>query len=117
NGFFADAALDIAGYVQVGALYEDYEGSPGGNLAIYVNVPALETFQLKAYYARANITDAGDIFGLDERSIAVAQARYELFRFLFLVAQWQRRWELDPVTREVNAADQWKFGAEVGYTF
>lgn len=117
NGFFADAALDIAGYLQLGALYEDYDGSPGGNLAVYVSVPALDTFQLKAYYARTSINSVDDIFGLDERSIAVAQARYELFSFLYLVARWTRRWEIDPSTHAIKASDQWKVGAEVGYTF
>lgn len=112
NGWFGDMAFDFAGYVQVGALYEDYDGSPGGTLAVYVGVPALEWIEMKAYYSRTRIQGFEDIFALDERSILVAQARYEIISYVYLVARFSRRW-----SGPGRSIDEWNAGVEFAYDF
>ncbi|HET6344273.1 MAG TPA: hypothetical protein VFH51_05030, partial [Myxococcota bacterium] len=54
NGVYGDAALNFMGILQLGAMYEAYTGI-NPNVAAYLNVPALETLQFKAYYARTGV--------------------------------------------------------------
>ena len=132
SGLFGDAAFDIAGYIQVGAMYEHYDGSVGGNLAIYANIPAIEWLQAKAYYARTGIKDPADAFQLDERSLLVAQAAYEIVSYIWIVGRAGIRWEaFDPAATpgytppqgvpppevQVREVFDWNIGLEFSYEF
>ena len=116
NGIFGEAAFDFLKLVQIGAIYEAYLGE-SSNLNVFFNVPALKVLQFKAYYARINITGFDDLFALDERSIAVAQARYELIKSVYLVARASRRWVFNPQAASFDATDDWNFGAEYSLAF
>ncbi|MEM6733841.1 MAG: hypothetical protein AAF658_19930, partial [Myxococcota bacterium] len=74
NGYYADAAFDFIGILQLGAIYEDYEGGDP-NVAVFLNVPALEVVQFKAFYTKTGIVDLDDLATLDDRSYAVAQGQ------------------------------------------
>lgn len=121
NGYYGELAFDFAGLLQLGAIYEDYDkGDP--NLAAFLSVPGLEWLQFKAYYTRTAITGTDDILKLDDRSMAIAQAQYELFTFTYLVARWTRRWTLETDAADADygsyqPADQWKVGVEVSFAF
>ena len=86
------------------------------NIAAFASVPALEIVQLKAFYARTGVKGANDILKLDDRSMLVAQGRYELIKFVYLVARWSRRWALGG-DGTYQPADDWKFGVETSFTF
>ena len=116
NGYYGDLAFDFAGIFQVGAYYEDYEGADP-NLAVFLNVPALEIAQFKAYYERHHIKGAEDVFVFDNRSFAVAQAQYELFPYVFAVARLSRRWQLDPEKAKYVAVDDYNVGVEASFDF
>ncbi len=121
NGYYGDLAFDFAGIFQLGAVYEDYEGG-NPNLQAFLAVPALETFQFKAFYARTDITGTGDIFKLDNRSMAVVQGRYQLVSYVYLVGRLTRRWELesDPGKAKYGqyvGSNEWKFGLETSLEF
>jgi len=93
SGYYADMAFDFVGLLQIGAFYEDYfsEGHDP-NLAVFLNVPALDVVQFKAYYERRGISDTGDIFVMDDKSYAVAEGRFEIFNPAYLVARAEQRW-------------------------
>lgn len=116
NGYYADIAIDFLGLAQLGAVYEDYDNSPGGNLAAFLSVPALQIIQFKAFYTRTAVEDAADIFKLDERSFLVAQGRYAVAPFVFLVGQWSRRWTVQS-DGNYRSEDDWKAGFEVAFDF
>lgn len=117
NGYYGDLAFDFAGILQVGGVYEDYEGSNGGNLELFVGVPALDFLKFKAYYKRVQIEDGRDVFALDEKSMLVAEARYEVVTYVWLVGRFTRRWQLDTNSGSVDSTDDWKIGAEMAINF
>ena len=116
NGLYGEAAFDFLKLVQIGAIYEAYLGQ-SSNLNVFLNVPALSMLQFKAYYARINIEGLDDLFVFDERSAAVAQARYEMIKSIFLVARASRRWTFDPAQGSYEPTDEWNFGAEYSLSF
>ncbi len=126
NGYYADLAFDFANIFQVGAFYEDYDSSSAAynpaanrNLQVFVSVPALDIFQLKAFYARTGITDLNDLFKKDSRSMAVAEGRYQLISYVYLVGRFTRRWVLDPEATPAAyvSTDSWDFGVESSFNF
>ena len=58
-----------------------------------------------------------DAFALDDRSLLIAQAQYEILPFLYVVGRFTRRWVLQPVTGTFMATDDWNFGVEVAFEF
>jgi hypothetical protein len=124
NGYYGDAAFDFAGILQVGALYEDYDdvADVGGNFAAFLSVPALEVVQFKAYYTRTDVDDFADLFGLDQDSLLVAEGRYEVYTFTYLVGRFTRRWVPDPASvgtsePRFKAEDDWNVGVEFAFPF
>ena len=116
NGYYAQAAFDFVGLVQIGAIYEDYNiGNP--NLAAFLAVPALDIIDFKAYYARTGITGTDDIFKFDDRSMAIAQGQYEVIPFVFVVAQFTRQWMLQESSGLYESTDSWKFGVSYDFNF
>jgi hypothetical protein len=111
NGYYADLAFDFAGLLQIGAVYEDYDKADP-NLAVFLAVPALDVIQFKAYYTRRSITGTDDIFVFDDRSLAIAQARYQMSAFMYLVARFTRQWELNADTGTYDSVDSWNAGLE-----
>ncbi|MEO0459628.1 MAG: hypothetical protein AAF219_02205 [Myxococcota bacterium] len=116
NGYYADAAFDLIGILQLGAIYEDYEGGDP-NVAVYLNVPALQVVQFKAFYTKTGIEDLDDLVSLDDRSYAVAEGRFGVPAPLFLVGRFTRQWVLDSTEGEYDSVDAWNVGLEVAFTF
>jgi len=114
NGIYGDAAFDFVGLVQIGALYEAYLGY-SSNVAVFVNVPALETIKLKAYYARNDVEGLDDIFVFDERSMAVAQGKYMIMKNIYAVGQFTRQWTLNADTAAYEPTDAWTFNVEFAW--
>lgn len=116
NGYYADAAFDFVGIFQLGAIYEDYSnGDP--NVAVFMNVPALQIIQFKAFYTKTGIADVDDMFTFDDRSYAVAEGRYNVGGPLYLVGRFTRRWQLNEDQGRYESIDSWNAGLEVGFTF
>lgn len=122
NGYFADAALDLVGILQLGAIYEDYSGGDP-NAAVFLNVPALSIVQFKAFYTKTQIEDFSDFATLDERSYAVAEASFAVLYPLYFVARATRRWQFvenpeDPnVEPGYESIDQFQFGVQVQFEY
>lgn len=116
NGFYGDLAFDFAGLVQVGAIYEGYEGSRP-NLAAFANVPALQIVQFKAYYTKTDVEDLNDLFALDNRSLLIAQGRYEVITFVYLVGRYTRTWKIEKETGKPKGVGDWQFGIEASFEF
>jgi hypothetical protein len=123
NGIYADLALNFLGLVQVGAAYQDYSGGLEPYTEVFVSVPALETFQAKAYYAReGKIRSFSDIGARDGKAMIVAEGRYEMYSYVYWVARWTRQWVLDtspgsPTAGTYVPTDTWNFGIETSFTY
>jgi hypothetical protein len=116
NGWFGESAFDVGGYAQVGALYEDYDthdGTPGGTLSVFMNVPATDFLQAKAYYTRSKVEGPKDLFKLDERSLLTVQASGAVpdFPYLWLVLRFTRQWVVNDTGAFVSQ-DDWDAGVE-----
>ncbi len=93
HGYYADLAFDFVGLIQLGAFYEGYfSGGMDPNVAVFVNVPALEVIQFKAYYERRGVEGPDDLFTMDDKSYAIAEGRLEIFNPLYLIARAEQRW-------------------------
>jgi hypothetical protein len=113
SGYYGDLAFDFMGLVQVGAIYEARDGDPlSRNLQAFVTLPGIPVVQAKAYYARTGIQGTNDMFVFDDRSLLVAQARYEVVTYLYLVARFTRRWELNDTDKTYQSKDDWAAGLE-----
>ena len=121
NGYYGDLAFNFAGLVQVGGIYEWYDDADP-NFALFMNVPALEVIQAKAYYTKTGVKNGDDAFTFDNRSLLIAEARYELVTYVYLVGRFTRRWVLE--TEEGSASineyvgkNDWNAGVELAFTF
>ena len=112
KGYYGELAFGFAGFLQIGGLYQDYEGDPAGaSLGMFATFPKLETIKLSAYYLRKNMKPGfDDAFKLDERSLLAAAVAYKIFGPLYLRADFQRRWQLQPGSTEIKAVDSFQVG-------
>jgi hypothetical protein len=119
NGIYGDAAFNFGGFVQIGALYEDYsDGDIGGNFAAFLSVPALEAIQFKAYYTRTDVDGITDLFALDNKSLLIAEARFEIFMYTYQVGRFSRRWVPNPSAPPAfTSEDDWNVGLEMSFNF
>ena len=150
NGVYGELGFDFLNIVTVAGKYEHYTKTDAelaqeeveqaaaeaagteftpigkGTFTLLLLVPALDTLQFEAYYRRTNITGADDIFKFDDRSMAVAQAKYQLYPFVYLVAQASRRWVFEDASVDdagvrtaagYQATDDWGLGVEFAYQF
>jgi hypothetical protein len=121
NGFYGELAFNFANILMIGASYEEYE-HVDPNLQAFLSVPALDWLQFKAFYARTGITGQDDIFQLDERSLAVAQIRYAMFAYVYLVGRVTQRWVLETDQDDSDYGEyvpkrEWAAGLETSFTF
>src|SRR5205823_12740400 len=94
-----------------GGLLQDYEGDPNGaSLGLFATFPKLELIKLSAYYLRKNMAGLDDAFKLDERSLLAASAAYKVWGPLYVRADFQRRWSLQPGATEIKAVDTFQMG-------
>jgi len=122
NGYFAELIFSLNNWVLLGANYDDYDGPYNSNLRVWLQVPALETFQFGAYYYKRNYEGAAEAFTFDERSLFLVEARYQIASFLYLAAQYWRVWQLeqDPASPDYGkyvSIDDWSVGIGASYNF
>lgn len=112
KGYYGELAFGFAGVLQVGGLYQDYEGDPNGaSLGLFATLPKFETIKLSAYYLRKNMKSGfDDAFRLDERSLLAASAAWKVLGPLYLRVDFQRRWVLEPGATEIKAIDNFQAG-------
>ena len=113
NGYLIDAGVDVWGAFQLGTILEGHEGVDP-TLAAFLNVPALRIIQFKAYYTRTRITGTDDVLAFDDRSLVIAEGRYQMIPAVFLVGRLTRQWvrteEAGVVSHE--PVDTWGIGVE-----
>jgi hypothetical protein len=111
KGYYGELAFGFAGLVQIGGLYQDYEGDPqGASLGLFASLPKFELVKLSAYYLRKNMKGTSDAFQLDERSLLAASLAYKMFGPLYLRVDFSRRWQLRPEAKEIVAVDTFSAG-------
>ena len=112
KGYYGELAFGFAGVLQVGGLYQDYEGDPAGaSLGLFATLPKFELIKLSGYYLRKNMRSGfDDAFKLDDRSLLAASAAYKIFGPIYLRVDFQRRWVLQPGATEIKAVDNFQAG-------
>ena len=117
KGYYGELAFNFAGVVQIGGLLQDYERDNGASLGLFATLPEFKAVKLSAYYLRKNFGDLGNAFALDERSLLAASAAVQVAGPLYLVADFRRQWQLDPVSKKVEAVDTYRTGFSLSFPF
>lgn len=119
KGYYGELAFGFAGMLQIGGLYQDYEGDANGaSLGLFVAFPRIEFVKLSAYYLRKNMKSGfSDAFALDERSLLAASAAYRMFGPVYLRVDFQRRWTLLPNSTQIKAINTFQAGMAVFAVF
>ena len=119
KGYYGELAFGFAGILQIGGLYQDYEGDPyGASLGLFATFPKLELVKLSAYYLRKNMKSGfDDAFALDERSLLAGSLAYKIFGPLYLRVDFQRRWVLQPGAKEITAVNSFQAGIATFISF
>jgi len=112
KGYYGELAFNFAGFVQIGGLYQDYEGDPlGASLGLFATLPKIEVVKVSAYYLRKNMKSGfSDAFQLDERSLLAASVAYRVFGPLYFRLDYTRRWTIQPGATAVTAVDNFQAG-------
>lgn len=111
KGFYGELSFGFGGLLQIGGLYQDYEGDPNGaSLGLFATLPKFELIKLSAYYLRKNMAGISDAFHIDERSLLAASAAYKLFGPLYLRIDYKRQWQLRPGDSQIKAVDSFSGG-------
>jgi hypothetical protein len=89
---------------------------------MFLTVPALDIVKFGAYYYRHNFEGAGDAFDFDDKSLFLLEAKYQFIKFMYVVAQWWRVWQLDqnPTNSTYGtyvSVDDWSIGVGFSYQF
>ena len=119
KGYYGELALGFAGVLQVGGLYQNYDGaSDGASLGLFATLPKFDTIKLSAYYLRKNMKSGfDDAFKLDERSLLAASAAVKMFGPVYLRADFSRRWQLQPGSDKIKAVDTFQAGIATFVSF
>ncbi len=112
KGYYGELAFAFAGLLQIGGLYQNYEGDPAGaSLGLFATLPKFETIKISAYYLRKNMKSGfDDAFKLDERSLLAASLAYKVFGPLYLRVDFQRRYVLQAGSTEIRTVDNFQAG-------
>jgi hypothetical protein len=112
KGYYGALALGFAGFLQIGGLYQDYDGDPAGaSLGLFASLPKMETIKVAAYYLRKNMKSGfAEPFKFDQNSLLSATLAYKLFGPIYLQAVFQRKWVLQPGATAISAVDNYQVG-------
>jgi len=110
QGYYGELAFNFGGILQVGGVYQDYQGDFGASLGLFATFPKLEIVKLSGYYLRKNFNGLGEAFRLDERSLLAASAAYKLFGPLYLRFDFQRQWVVSTASTEIEAVNSYQVG-------
>jgi len=110
RGYYGELAVNFAGLIQIGGLYQDRQGDPdGASFGAFATVPKFETVKLSAYYLRKNMKSGlDDAFRLDERSLLAASLAYKVFGPIYFRADFRRQWMLQ--AGQMKAVDTYTAG-------
>jgi len=112
RGFHGELAVNLAGFVQVGGLYEDRQGDPNGaSLGVFAILPKFDVVKASAYYLRKNMKSGfSDAVRLDERSLLAASLAYKMVGPLYFRADFRREWVLPPGETQIRSVDSFTAG-------
>ncbi|HEX9578820.1 MAG TPA: hypothetical protein VF993_13790 [Myxococcales bacterium] len=118
KGYYGELSFGFAGFLQIGGLYQDYEGDPqGASLGLFATFPKIELVKISAYYLRKNMKGTSDAFAIDERSLLAGALAYKMFGPLYLRVEFQRRWQLRPDAKQIEAVDSFSAGLATFISF
>lgn len=121
-GAYGEATLDIKGAFVLTAAYEDYQGPDNASLLLRAQLPSVGSLHLGAMYRKIGFDDLDEAFN-PENALLVAEARYHVLPFLYLLTQYSRLWRLkDEEARSEEGSpyetvDDWFVGAGISVGF
>jgi hypothetical protein len=110
QGYYGELAFNFGGFVTVGGTLQDYQVSNGTSLGLYATIPKIQLVKVQGYYLRKNFGGLSDAFTLDERSLLGGSLAYKVLGPLYLMANYQRAWVLNPGASQVQATNSYSFG-------
>ena len=116
DGYLTEVNADIMGVVRVQAQYAtSADDEATGEFVSRATVNAGDAAQIGVYYARSGLSEISEIGDLKD-ALVVAEAKVPLNSFLYLIAQGNRRWQLDD-KGEYQPSDEYSFsvGASLGF--
>lgn len=93
-GWFGHIDYSFVDFITVSGSYEDYQGPDNSSILLGVYFPALKFIRIYGQYMRVDFDKLSQAFKFDDRSMLFAVAEYRIFKYLFIVGSFERRWEL-----------------------
>lgn len=95
HGFLYEAAVELPGLFQVGAIYEDNESSTTSRADIYAAFTGFDWLRLRAHYQKRGLNGIEDIDDIDQQTFISAQALVQIVSFIYADLRWMRYWEVE----------------------
>lgn len=117
SGYLGEIGLNIRNAIYLSGTWEDARGPNNNAALLQVRVPALSIVQFGAVWANTRFNGARNLFD-PENALATAEVRVMPLQWLYIDAQANRRWQLEPNASgegRYEPVDDFAFG--VGATF
>ncbi len=114
-GSYAELTVDVSGLMTLTGAYEDYQGPENASVWLRLQLPKVGPITLAALYQNSGFDDINDVFSLDN-TLMLAEARYDLNPFLYLLAQASRQFRLQN-DGQYETVTNWQLGAGAAIGF
>ena len=113
HGWLGQLVVDVGGWVQVGMIYEDYDGPNNTALTLSLVLPKLPVVKVGAYYTRRGFDGLDEAFELDG-ALFVAFLQAQLAGPLVANATYTRTWHVQE-DGSYRAQGDWSVGVGVAF--
>ncbi len=120
-GAYGELTFDFIGLAQITGAYEDYQGPENASLLLRAQLPRIGPVVLGALYRKTGFDGIDNAFELKD-ALLVAEARYFVTNWVYLLAQWSRLWRLKDGAdlqddNPYRTVDNWFIGGGVAVGF
>lgn len=121
HGYLGQLTVSPMGLVKISGLYRGSQRKNDNDLLIQVLLPTLAKLKLGVLYTKTGFDSFSDAFDPDG-ALFQAYARYNVYLFIDLIAQFNRRWRLVTEADDANygnyeGVDEWTFGVGASFDF
>ncbi|PJB40367.1 MAG: hypothetical protein CO108_14950 [Deltaproteobacteria bacterium CG_4_9_14_3_um_filter_63_12] len=121
HGYLGQMTVSPMGLVKVSALYRGSQRKNDNDLLLQLLVPTLAQVKVGVLYSKTGFDSFSDAFD-PQGALFQAYARYNVYLFIDLIAQFNRRWRLvteveDPNFGNYEGVDEWSFGVGASFDF
>jgi len=120
EGIYAEIAFEMLSMFQIWGTFQDNHDVPNdGSVKMGLGFKDIGGISIAGEYTRKNIDDSdhNDIFTLDDRSIFLAYASYQISAGLNAGVIFRREWTLNETTGEYEPVDSYNVGVAFNTSF